>query len=73
MVDVIVLYACLVHTTLYYHQLDLLSVELSSCQHEGELRVRRLEEQLDHVRQRLEGYEKIEKELDDIVLQSAQC
>ena len=58
---------------LLFNQFDLLSVELSSCQHEGEASLRRLEKQLVHVTQRLEGYEKIEKELDDIVLQSAQC
>ena len=64
---------CLVLVTDFHIQLDLVSVELSSCQREGEVSVRRLEEQLDQVRQRLEGYENIEKELDDIVLQSAQC
>ena len=46
---------------------------MSNCQREGEASVRRLEEQILQVTQRLEGYEKIETELDDIVLQSAQC
>ena len=53
-------------------QLDLVSRELCSKQHEGEAAVRRMEDQLEQMRLRLEGYEKIEKELDDIVLQSAQ-
>lgn len=54
-------------------QFDLLSVELGSYQREGEESARRLEEQLVQATQRLQGYEKIERELDDIVLQSAQC
>ena len=57
----------------HFHQFDLLSVELGSCQREGEESVKRLEEQLAQATQRLQGYEKIEGELDDIVLQSAQC
>ena len=45
---------------------------MCSKQLEGEATVRKLEEQLAQLKLRLEGYEKIEKELDDIVLQSAQ-
>ena len=55
-----------------YGQVDLLSGELSSCQMEGETTARRLKEQIDQLMLRIQGYEKIEKELDDIVLQSAQ-
>ena len=40
---------------------------------EGEVKVGGLEAQLREARLRLEGYEKVEKELDDIVMQSAQC
>jgi len=39
---------------------------------EGELQVKTLEAQLTECRGQLEGYQKIEQELDDIVLQSAQ-
>ena len=53
-------------------QVELLSGELNSCQLEGEATARRLKEQLNQLVLCLEGYEKIEKELDDIVLQSAQ-
>lgn len=59
-------------TDCHCDQLDLVSGELWSSQHEGEITVRRMEEQLEQMKQRLEGYEKIERELDDIVLQSAQ-
>ena len=34
--------------------------------------MRRMEDQVEQMKLRLEGYEKIEKELDDVVLQSAQ-
>ena len=34
--------------------------------------MKRMEDQLEAMKLRLEGYEKIEKELDDVVLQSAQ-
>ena len=40
---------------------------------ERELQVKTLEAQLMDCRSQLEGYQKIEQELDDIVMQSAQC
>ena len=49
-----------------------MSGELWRCQHESESTARRMEQQIEQLRLRMEGYEKIEKELDDIVLQSAQ-
>lgn len=47
--------------------------EVWSVRREGEVKVGGLEAQLHEARLRLEGYEKVEKELDDIVMQSAQC
>ena len=53
-------------------QVELLSEELWSARSDKELQVKGLETQLQDTQQRLRGYEQIEKELDDIVIQSAQ-
>lgn len=53
-------------------QVDVLSQELWSMENDKEAQVKGLEAELHDVKQRLQGYENIEKELDDIVMQSAQ-
>jgi hypothetical protein len=53
-------------------QVELLTQELHATERDRGLEVRRLEVQLQDVREQLLGYEKIEKELDDIVMESAQ-
>lgn len=53
-------------------QVELLTQELHATENEKGLQVKLLETQLEDTRQRLLGYEKIEKELDDIVMESAQ-
>ena len=40
---------------------------------EGEAQIKMLEAQLLESKTQLQGYDKVEKELDDIVMQSAQC
>lgn len=52
--------------------MELLSQELRATESSKEMQVKSLEEKLHNTQQQLEGYEKIEKELDDIVMQSAQ-
>ena len=54
-------------------KVELLTHELWSVKRDSEGRVGGLEAQLQEARLRLDGYEKIEHELDDIVMQSAQC
>lgn len=53
-------------------QVELLSQELWTVKSEREMQVRSLEKEVEDLEQRLQGYEKIEKELDDIVMQSAE-
>lgn len=53
-------------------QVELLTQELHATENDKGLEVKRLEMQLQDTRQQLQGYEKIEKELDDIVMESAQ-
>lgn len=53
-------------------QVELLTQELHATETDKGLEVKRLESQLEDARQQLHNYEKIEKELDDIVMQSAQ-
>ncbi len=53
-------------------QVEVLTQELWSLEKSKEVQVKGLEAQLQDLNQRLQGYEKIEKELDDIVMQSAQ-
>lgn len=50
----------------------MLTQELWSVQSECDLRVRELESRLSDQRQQLEVYEKLEKELDEVVMQAAQ-
>lgn len=52
--------------------MELLTQEVWGARREGEVKVGGLEAQLQEARLRLDGYEKVEKELDDIVMQSAQ-
>ena len=60
-------------STLYVLQADLLSQELWRCQSESESERRGLEVRLEEQRLRLEGYERVERDLDDLVMQAAQC
>lgn len=53
-------------------QVELLTRELNVAESDKVLHVKQLETELVASRQQLQGYEKIEKELDDIVMQSAQ-
>lgn len=50
----------------------MLTREFYNVASEKDVKVRSLEGQLFDARQRLQGYEKIEKQLDDIVMESAQ-
>ena len=50
----------------------MLSQELWTVKSERELQVKGLEKEVEDLHQRLQGYERIEKELDDIVMQSAE-
>ena len=52
--------------------MELLTKELHAVENDKGAEVNRLETQLQDARQRLLGYEKIEKELDDIIMESAQ-
>lgn len=52
-------------------QVELLTQELHATESEKGMQVKRLETQLEDARQQLLGYEKIEKELDDIIMESA--
>ena len=60
--------------SMYVHTcwLQILSQELSASEREREVTRNQLEERVRELGQRLEGYEKIESELDDIVLQAAE-
>ena len=51
---------------------QLLSQELASSKQEREVRVQLLEERLRDMGLRVDGYEKLEKELDDVVMQAAE-
>ena len=53
-------------------QVELLTQELHATETDKGLEVKQLEAELQGTRQQLLGYEKIEKELDEIVMQSAQ-
>lgn len=52
-------------------QVELLTRELWTAKNEKEQHQRSVDAQLQDAHQRLQGYEKIEKELDDIVMESA--
>ncbi len=54
-------------------QVELLTQELWTTKCESEGKIRGLETELQEARQKLENYEKVEKELDEIVMQSAEC
>ena len=58
------------HVCLCWFQI--LSQELHASEREREVTRNQLEERVRELGQRLEGYEKIESELDDIVLQAAE-
>ena len=53
-------------------QVEVLTQELWSVQSECDLRVQGLESRLSDQRQQLEVYEKLERELDEVVMQAAQ-
>ena len=53
-------------------QVDLLNQELWRCQTEREAERRCLETKVEDQRLRLEGYERVERDMDDIVMQAAQ-
>lgn len=53
--------------------MELVSDEAWSVRREGELQVKTLEAQLTESKTQLNEYHKMEKELEDIVMQSAQC
>lgn len=57
---------------LYVLQTDLLNQELWRCQSESEGERRGLEVRVEEQRLRLEGYERVERDLDDLVMQAAQ-
>lgn len=53
-------------------QVEVLTQELWNTESTKEMQINKLEAQVQDLSQRLQSYEKIEKELDDIVMQSAQ-
>ncbi len=53
-------------------KVEVLTQELWSVQNEGAVRVRELEGRLQEAKERLEVYEKLEKEMDDVIMQAAQ-
>ncbi len=53
--------------------MDLLSQELWRCQSEGETERSGLKTRVEEQRVRLEAYERVERDMDDLVMQAAQC